>query len=285
MESLLQGNQADSSGGGLDVHLTSGGQTQMSVGASTLSSNTASTFDGGGMHVSAEGHSQATIDMERVTLDRNGAGWNGGALYIWASASSTATLTLTNATLSGNRSNTDGGGIHSLGSTLRIIHGTITGNRADDDGNDSGDGGGIRASGGSVGLTGTLVALNADGSGAAGIVDPDVSGAVDGDAHNLIGDLAGAEGTVGTGTDVVTSSPGLTPLAKRGGEMASHGLMPGSPAVDAIPSAACAVGADQRGKIRPWDGDRDGDARCDIGAFELYPWWVFVPVVGVHPSP
>ena len=47
----------------------------------------------------------------------------------------------------------------------------------------------------------------------------------------------------------------------------THALLPGSPAIDA------AIGDcpdhDQRGAPRPQDGNDDGVAVCDLGAFEL----------------
>nr|WP_298146854.1 CSLREA domain-containing protein [uncultured Pseudomonas sp.] len=49
----------------------------------------------------------------------------------------------------------------------------------------------------------------------------------------------------------------------------THDLLPGSPAIDA------AIGDcpdhDQRGAPRPWDGNGDGVAVCDLGAYELIP--------------
>ncbi len=48
----------------------------------------------------------------------------------------------------------------------------------------------------------------------------------------------------------------------------------------ATPGAAC-PGDDQRGAARPRDGDRDGEARCDAGSFELGgPSVVEIPVLG-----
>jgi hypothetical protein len=53
------------------------------------------------------------------------------------------------------------------------------------------------------------------------------------------------------------------------------GLQMGSPAIDAgNPDASGAVTeicreSDQRNVARPFDGDDDGTAVCDIGAFEL----------------
>jgi hypothetical protein len=68
-----------------------------------------------------------------------------------------------------------------------------------------------------------------------------------------------------------TSCPGanvdplLGPLAANGGPTLTQALLPGSPAIDAVPSsgAGCPP-TDQRGVIRP-----QGPA-CDIGAFEVF---------------
>jgi hypothetical protein len=60
----------------------------------------------------------------------------------------------------------------------------------------------------------------------------------------------------------------LGPLADNGGPTETHALLAGSPAIDAGLNAPC-PGTDQRGVARPQDGDEDGDAVCDSGAYEL----------------
>jgi CSLREA domain-containing protein len=69
----------------------------------------------------------------------------------------------------------------------------------------------------------------------------------------------------------------LGPLQNNGGLTPTHGLLPGSRAIDAgnpaapgtTPTACSAT--DQRGVSRPQDGNLDGRAVCDIGAFEVQP--------------
>lgn len=56
-------------------------------------------------------------------------------------------------------------------------------------------------------------------------------------------------------------------LGDNGGPTFTMALAAESPAVDAI--ASCDLTADQRGEPRPEDGDDDGTAACDSGAYEL----------------
>src|SRR5205085_4744977 len=69
-------------------------------------------------------------------------------------------------------------------------------------------------------------------------------------------------------TDKQNTDPQLLPLANNGGPTQTHALPASSPAVDAGDNSACPQ-TDQRGLTRPFDGNFDGIAICDVGAFEL----------------
>ena len=74
--------------------------------------------------------------------------------------------------------------------------------------------------------------------------------------------------------DISKVDPKLGPLADNGGVVPTvvphthtHALLAGSPAIDAGDNSGCPV-TDQRSIQRPLDGNGDGTAVCDIGAFE-----------------
>jgi len=95
--------------------------------------------------------------------------------------------------------------------------------------------------------------------------------------HNLIDGYRGTEGET-RGVDYVEGSPLFVNAAS-----ADFHLQGNSPAIDAG-SATGAPGNDFAGTLRPQDGDDDGAAAYDIGAYERphFTNWVYLPILIKH---
>ena len=253
-----------------------GGGTLYNKGTATITNSTISSGDSAGNAGGIYNYS-GTATISNCTMSGNSAGkGDGGAIY------NLSTATITNSTISGNSADTYGGGIASYG-TLTITDSTITGNSA------GGYGGGISKdySSGTINVGSTIIAGN---TGAYG--DPDVRSSFISQGHNLIGDLGSATGfTNGVNGDQVGGGgnpvidPLLGPLQDNGGPTLTHALLPGSPAIDAgDPNFTPPPEFDQRGDGFPRviDGNYDGTARIDIGAFEA-PQPLYEPVKLLNP--
>jgi hypothetical protein len=62
---------------------------------------------------------------------------------------------------------------------------------------------------------------------------------------------------------------GLGNVSGGSATITNSALQAGSPAIDAVTGGCPPPGNDQRNVVRPLDGNGDGTARCDIGAYEL----------------
>jgi hypothetical protein len=102
------------------------------------------------------------------------------------------------------------------------------------------------------------------------VVAPDCYGSLTSGGHNLIGDTTGCTYVPSTG-DVLDQSPVTMHLNS------FYALLPASPAIDAANPGGCLddqdqpLLVDQRGSLRPVDGDGDNTAVCDIGSYEYNP--------------
>ena len=165
------------------------------------------------------------------------------------------TAVFTNSTISSNRAASVAGGVYIAG-TLRLVNCTISDNHA------SGECGGVYVRG-HLDYVNTIIAGNAGKGGSCVVGGPggyQGKGSVGTNSNNLVG---------GGGCDSdYSGDPMLGPLADNGGPTLTHALLPGSPAIDAIPVISCTLPTDQRGGLRPIV-QTSADTPCDIGAFEV----------------
>jgi CSLREA domain-containing protein len=266
--SVISGNSASGTGGGIanerpviitevtelagfDVRLAGeitpppGGD--LTIDTTTISGNTAA-GNGGGI---ANG---ATLAVDASTISGN-TGRFGGGLYVAPGAGAVA---LGNSTISGNSATEQGGGI-ATDSNVSLAFSTISRNQ-------SGVGAAVMVGSevATVELFASIVAANPG----------EECGAPFGGAFLSLGSNLSSDATCNLtqpSDQQGVGDVGLADLAANGGPTQTHALEPGSPAIDAVqlaPLQVC-VATDQRGVARPQDGDDDGAAACDIGAFEL----------------
>ncbi len=192
------------------------------------------------------------MELVNCTISDNTASTSAGGIHVACAA----TAVLTNCTVSGNHSEVGSGGIRVKGN-VELVNCTIT--------NNSGVanlGGGVSVRG-VLSFTNTIIAANATG-GDCHVVYNDGGkrlGTVGVSVNNLVGD--GRCDATHSGDPQLDVLSGSDPSTGPGQAVQTHALLPGSPAIDAIPSGECLVSTDQRGEPRPQG------AGCDIGAYEL----------------
>ncbi|MBP6786321.1 MAG: hypothetical protein KA170_01930 [Candidatus Promineofilum sp.] len=255
-DSVISGNQANADGDGGGIYmLDATGQ----IHDVAITGNKGRM--GGGMFVYS-----SVLTVSGSTLSANQAD-NGGGIYAWTGSE----VTVDNSTLSGNEAVTHGGGAAVTGA-LTLVNSTLSNNEA------GGAGGGLNVISGAATLQRTLVAGN---SAPTGREIQRTAGTVTVNSHNLFGfsGNGGLNGLSAGATDAVPSAAlaaVLGPLADNSGRTHTHALPPGSPAIDAAPSAVCAAapvgGLDQRSQPRNTEGNGVASANeCDIGAYEYQP--------------
>jgi hypothetical protein len=373
------GTPASCSAAALEDAVDAGGEVTFNCGAEPhtivlattlrLSSDTNTTIDGGNLITLSGGGAVQVIQVEKggtltlqnITItggnnsdDRGGGVYNNGGTLVINNAHMTGNaalygagianrdggvLTITNSVITNNSASEYGGGVHTRGSTTTIINSSIV-----DNSTQNGDGAGLfLTSGGSLQLTGSIIADNVASSLGGGIAafgssgggdiaianttiarnSADQGGAIHANnvrmnivnttiaANSAVSYFAGIEhrGSAGSlaltntiiandpqtasgncgyrdgatstngggniqfpgttcGEDILTTDPLLLSLADNGGPTWTMSPGAGSPAIDGGVATNCPA-TDQRGVARPADGDGDGNALCDSGAYEV----------------
>ncbi len=228
---------------------TQTGQTDLLLRQSIVANNTAAGLGGG------IGAIDASILVQSSTLSGNTAnGGSGGGIGLVDTS-----MTLSNVTVSGNTAATTGGGIaFSSNDPLRtgdVSFSTIASNSAGQTGSN------VAVASSVVRFLSNIIADPRGSVSAANFVS--FPGTLSSQGFNLVSD---GSSSFASQSDQVNTDPLLGPLQDNGGPVFTRALLAGSPAIDA--GAAVPLSMDARGVTRPLDGNGDGTARNDIGAFE-----------------
>jgi len=248
--SIFEDNTAVGLGGG--VAIWGYDQDFVTIEGSTfinneVTPNAQGNAQGGGLRVTGK-----LVTIENSTIANNTSAQEGGGLWYWEESP----FNIINTTFSGNEAAERGGAIYNAqwGSETNIVNTTFANNSA---GSESGAI--YTANTRPVTVTNSIFDSNTagDGSNPNQQTNRELTG-----GNNLQSPESGNNVT----ENITIVDPLLGALQDINGVFV-HPLLPGSPAIDAGTSVG-APGTDQTGAVRPQDGDLNGDALIDIGAYE-----------------
>jgi hypothetical protein len=262
-DSIISHNVIGGIGGGGGGGIYNFASGTVSILRTTISANTTEDLSGGAGILNF-----GVLSVTQSTISGNVA--LGGSYQFGGGVYNSGTATISNSTISGNSAYA-GAGIYNY-AMMTIRSSTVSDNvTVRGPFTTSGGPGGIwNETTGLLTIQNTIVARNRLGV-LGPFTGPDVVGIFNSLGNNLVGDTTESSGWVASdvkGNMTTPLDPRLGPLADNGGPTMTHALFPGSPAIDAGNNTG-APSTDQRGTLRPRDGNGDGVAVVDIGAFEL----------------
>ena len=238
----VSANLGEGGGGGVAVAVRGGHDSVLEVYDSAFIDNRSIGGRGGAVYVHRDGEGDATGWFSNTTFAGNEAIAGGAVTVADAFGDGGAWVTLQHCTVAQNQA-TQGGGVVTDFASATFANSLIAGNSAVDDGDDVLN----VASGSLVFIGGNAVGSYVVQSGTASTLPSDQVGTVMQPLDALLGELG-----------------------VYGGPTATFPLLSQSPAIDAaLPMTG--VTKDQRGFGRSLDGDADGQAAPDSGAYELAP--------------
>jgi CSLREA domain-containing protein len=276
-------------GGGLDRVFHVVGTDQVTIANLTVrngSVQTAGIYGGGGILNQA-----GIVIVEHLVLEANHAANTGGGIdnhsnllvdkvtffqntaTVGAGLFNDSQLSVVNSTFAQNNASHSGGGLDNNADGATIKNSTFSGNSAD-------QGGGIFSAGEMTLLNLTIVGnssgLNNNGVNPVRIKNSIIAlstvssdciggGPLTSQGNNIDGDKSC---NFNLSTDQSGIDPQVEALTDNGGPTLTNALKAGSPAIDKGDNTDCPQ-TDQRGGLRPADGDGDQIATCDIGAVEF----------------
>ncbi|MEB3882655.1 DUF4347 domain-containing protein, partial [Lyngbya sp. CCY1209] len=261
--SLIEGNTGSGQGGGLFLYAYPPDRVIIEnsriIDNEVLESSRGQALGGGLRHGNAE------LIINHTTFANNRAYSQGGGLWI----GETSPVTITNSTISGNRAESADGN-QGLGGAIMLANGTnntdiinttIANNYA------GFQGGAFWGDNSNATLTNTISAYNvANNGGNDWNINHHTGTTYNDGGGNIQSNELNANDTLIT-DNITLTDPLLGDLQEIDGVLI-HPLLTDSPAIDAGVNINT-VTTDQRGETRPVDGDDNGTAEYDIGAFEL----------------
>jgi hypothetical protein len=249
--------------------------------------------------------------LTKVTFSNNSVQYGGGGMF----GQGGSNPTLTTVTFIGNSANKGGGMFNHNGSNTTLTDVTFSENSADEGGgmfnqvssnpvlinvtfssNLAYKGGAMYNSGSSPTMTNVTFSANSAVDHGGGMYIADYSypqfrntifwgntaaGGIGAQIYNFSGNTTSSDSIVqggcadtswSCGTNIITADPMLGILGDYGGFTQTIPLLPGSSAINTGNDAACPA-TDQRGVSRPQG------SHCDIGAFELILFNIFLPLI------